>query len=150
MQELPASLAWAVCQNVTSIYHTVVLGAQQNDVNARIVLPGTHHSTRHMLHAFEIWTPTSTYCQLLICMFFCFFISYQARFCLQMSYPAILFIYNADGIFLNPGNSCLSAGDTQSVHIVSFPAGSTRSCPSTRYMMIPLTHSERRPQNIYS
>ena len=48
--------------------------------------------------------------------------SYQARFCLRISYPAILFTMLME--FLNRGSfivRALSAGNKQSVHIVSFP-----------------------------
>ena len=44
-------------------------------------------------HAFELLTLTSIYmyCQFVICIYLFVEISYQARFCLQISYPAILF-----------------------------------------------------------
>ena len=50
--------------------------------------------------------------------------SYQSRFCLQISYPAILFTMLMR--FLNCGSSIfhiLLPGTSKSVHIVSFPAG---------------------------
>ena len=60
-------------------------------------------------------------------------ISHQARFCLQISHPTILFIINAKGIFKLWEFYCSHsfAGNTQSVHIVSFPAGRARSCHSS-------------------
>ena len=43
-------------------------GARQNAVNAHIFLPGTHSFWQ--AHAFEVWTPTSTYCQFIICVLY--------------------------------------------------------------------------------
>ena len=65
----------------------------------------------------------------------------------QMSYQAIFFssniiscnfIYNANGIFKlwEFYRSRPSARNKQSVHIVSFPAGRTHSCPSARHTTI--------------
>ena len=53
-------------------------------------------------YALEVLTSTSTYRQLIIFMFLFVIISYQARFCLQISYPAILFTMLVG--FLNHGN----------------------------------------------
>ena len=64
-------------------------------------------------------------------------ILYQARFCLQISYPAILFTMQMG--LLNPGSFIIHAllpGNKQSVHIVSFPAGRMHSHPSAGHTTI--------------
>ena len=65
-------------------------------------------------------------------------ISYQAWFCIQISYLAILFSYNVNGIF-KPGefyHSRPSAGNKRSVHTVSFPAGHMHLHPSAGHITI--------------
>ena len=74
----------------TVIYGSVILlesklsGAWQNDVNACIVLPGNHRSARRMGTYFTLSPIYNLYVLFVE-------ISYQARFCLHISYPAILF-----------------------------------------------------------
>ena len=58
-------------------------------------------------HVFEVWTPNSAYHQFIICMFSFNEISYQAKFCLQISHPAILFTMLMG--FLNHGNFIVDA-----------------------------------------
>ena len=96
-------------------------GAQKNDVNAHIVLPRTHCSARcmhlnswHLLQAI----PNVSYCMFHLSKLYV----YQARLCLQISYPAILF--TANGIFKlwEFYHSRLFAGKKESVHIPSFAA----------------------------
>ena len=64
--------AWLSIQRMRALH--ISSGTRQNDVNAYIVLPGTHRFAGNSLfcqvHAFEVWTPTSTYRQLSICMFY--------------------------------------------------------------------------------
>ena len=76
----------------------VSLGARQNDVNAHIVLVGTHCSENGHVH--KVLTSSSGFCQFIICMLFVE-ISCQAKFCLQI-YPAILFTMLIG--FLNHGS----------------------------------------------
>ena len=82
-------------------------------------------------HAFEVLTPTLTYRQFIICWFYLWkFNSYKARFFLQISYPAILFIMLME--YLNrlsfitqvvlPGTRKVLA-----LSVISFPPGHTRS-----------------------
>ena len=73
----------AVCMNIQSTEpNDVSPYARQKDMKAHIILPGT---------CIEVLTPTctSTYRQFIICMSYLSKFHYQARFCLQISYPAI-------------------------------------------------------------
>ena len=65
-----------------------------------IVLPG-------QAHLFEVLTPTSTYRKFIIFKVLFVIFSYKARFCLQMSYPAILFTMLMG--FLNRGSFIIHA-----------------------------------------
>ena len=64
-------------------------------------------------------------------------ISYQAWFCLQ-NIISCNFIYNANGILKSWEfyHSCPSAGNMQSIGIISFSARRTRSHPSARHTTI--------------
>ena len=90
-----ADLQWLYIKSV---------GAWKNDVKAHVVLPGTHHSARCMrLNSWHLLQPIAN------SSFVCLFveISYQARFCLQISYPAILFTMLMG--FLNRGSFIIHA-----------------------------------------
>ena len=63
--------------------------ARQKDVNSHVILPG--NSSFCQTHTLKVLTPTSTYRQFIICMSYFVKMSYQARFCLQISYHASLF-----------------------------------------------------------
>ena len=56
----------------------------------------------YQAHAFEVLTPTPTYRQFIICTFYLSKFHNQARFCLQISYPTILFTMLMG--FLNGGS----------------------------------------------
>ena len=62
--------------------------ARQNDVNAHIILPGAHRSARHMRRTFDTCFTLSLIYHLYVLFVW---ISYQARFGLKISYPAIVF-----------------------------------------------------------
>ena len=106
--------------------------ARQKDVNAHIILPGTQHSTRHMhLKSWHLLQPIAT----LYSVFFCLskfipnknlssnIITCNSRFIMQMR-------------FLNCGSFIIHAllPGTGKAFTVSFSAGHTGSCPSTRHM----------------
>ena len=100
--------------------------ARQNDVNAHIILPGAHRSARHMRRTFD--TCFTLHVSLIYHLYVLFvWISYQARFGLKISYPAI--IYNGNRIvkLWEFYRSHPSAGNKQSLHIVSFSALRMRS-----------------------
>ena len=62
--------------------------ARQNNVNAHVIMPGAHRSARHMRRTFDTCFTLS----LIYHMYVLFvWISYQARFGLKISYPAIVF-----------------------------------------------------------
>ena len=63
-------MEWVLVQTSPNMADTkwVLLGAQQNDVKAQVALPGTRSFCQ--AHAFEVLTPTSTYRQFIICMFY--------------------------------------------------------------------------------
>ena len=97
-----------------------------------IVLPGAC--------IWSLSTLTSTYRQFIICLLLCLFvkISYHPDFVFKYH---ILQLYNMLMGFLNHGrfyHSCPFAGNKQSVHIVSFPAGRTSSHHSAGHTMIQL------------
>ena len=96
----------------------------------------SHHAAWNssfcQVHTFKGLTPTSTYGQFIICMFWGVKILYQARFCLQISYFAILFTMLIGVLSF----CCPSAGNKQSIHIVSLTARHTRSRPSAGHMTI--------------
>ena len=93
-----SKIRWLGCRHLANhspisiIFHLVLiivlLGAWQNDVNTCIVLPGTHPSATAGACVWSLM-----YIPLPIYHFYVLFvdISYQAWFCLQISYPAILF-----------------------------------------------------------
>ena len=101
-------------------------------------------------HAFEVLTRTSSYHQIYyLCVLFVT-ISHQGRFCLQVSYPAILFKMQMG--FLNRGSFYHSrpfAGNKQRVHIVSFPGRRTRSCRSAGPTMIILLQNYSKSVSLY-
>ena len=70
------------------------------------------------VHAFEVLTPNSIFHQFIICMFYLSKFHTKQDFCLH-------FIYTGNGIFKlwEFYHPCPSAGNKQSAHIVSFPAG---------------------------
>ena len=87
-----------------------------------IILPG---ACVWSLDTYFIWSP-------IYHLFILFVeISHQTRLCLQITQHAIVF-YNANGIFKLLGfcRSRPSAGNEQSVHFVSFPAGRMHSRPA--------------------
>ena len=53
-----------------NILFCISLDAQQNDVNAHIVLPRVIESSFCQVYVFEVLTPTSTYRQFIIYMFY--------------------------------------------------------------------------------
>ena len=61
--------------------------ARQNDVNAHVILPGAHRSARHMRRTFDTCFTLSLIYHLYVLFVW---ISYQARFGLKISYPAIV------------------------------------------------------------
>ena len=66
------------------------LYARQNDVNAHVILPGAHRSARHMRRTFDTcFTLSLIYHNFVYVLLV--WISYQARFGLKISYPAIVF-----------------------------------------------------------
>ena len=102
------------------------LCARQNDVNAHVILPGAHRFARHMRRTFDTCFTLSLIYNLYVLFVW---ISYQARFGLKISYLAIVFTIG----LLNCGSfnrSHPSAGNEQSLHIVSFSALRMRSRPS--------------------
>ena len=62
--------------------------ARQNGVNAHVILPGAHRSARHMRRTFDTCFTLSLSYHLYVLFVW---ISYQARFGLKISYPAIVF-----------------------------------------------------------
>ena len=82
----------------------ISLGARQNDVRAHIILPGTHHSIRHMrlksCHLLQLIANLSFVC--FICWNFI-----PSKICLQISYLAILFTMLVG--FLNGGSFIIHA-----------------------------------------
>ena len=102
--------------------------ARQNDVNAHVILPGAHRSARHMRRTFDTCFTLSLIYHLYVLFVW---ISYQARFGLKISYPVIVF-YNGNRIvkLWEFYRSHPSAGNKQSLHIVSFSALRMRSRPS--------------------
>ena len=105
--------------------------APQNDMNVGIVLPGTHCSARPMrLKTRHLLQPTAN---LLIVRFIGR--NFIPSKILSSNIISYNFINNANGIFKLWGfyRSCPSAGNKQSIHVVSFPAGRTRSRPSARH-----------------
>ena len=62
--------------------------ARENDVNAYVILPGTHHSAGGCVWSLDTYFNPAPIDHLYVLFVE---ISYQARFCLQISYPAILF-----------------------------------------------------------
>ena len=102
---------------------------QQNNMHAHIVLPRTHRSAR-----FEVLTPTSTYSQLIICMFF--FLKFNTK--QDFVFISCNFKYNVYVIFKLWGfyHSHPSAGNKQSIYIVSFPAGRKHPHPFARHTVI--------------
>ena len=64
------------------------LYARQKDANAHVILPGAHRSARHMRRTFDTCFTLSLIYHLYILYVW---ISYQARFGLKISYPAIVF-----------------------------------------------------------
>ena len=66
----------------------ISLCARQNDVNAHVILPGAHRSARHMRRTFDTCFTLSLIYHLYVLFVW---ISYQARFGLKISYPAIVF-----------------------------------------------------------
>ena len=104
--------------------------ARQKDANAHVILTGAHRSARHMRRTFDTCFTLS-----LIYNFYVLFvwISYQARFGLKISYPAIVFTM-VIGLL-----NCVwefSAGNKQSLHIVSFSALRMRSRHSAGHTTI--------------
>ena len=71
------------------LYFYKSLCARQNDVNAHIILPGSHRSAKHMRITFDTCFTLSLIYHLYVLFVW---ISYQARFGLKISYPAIVFI----------------------------------------------------------
>ena len=65
----------------------ISLCARQNDVNAHVI-PGAHRSARHMRRTFDTCFTLSLIYHLYVLFVW---ISYQARFGLKISYPAIVF-----------------------------------------------------------
>ena len=82
-------VAWHICRTLWGSWKELTLGARQNKVNAHIVLPGTHHSTRCM--RLKSWHQLKHNGQFMYNYVLFVQVSYQARFCLQISYPATLF-----------------------------------------------------------
>ena len=62
--------------------------ARQKDANAHVILPGAHRSARHVRRTFDTCFTLSLICHLYVLFVR---ISYQARFGLKISYPAIVF-----------------------------------------------------------
>ena len=63
--------------------------ARQKDANAHVILPGAHRSTRHVRRTFDTCFTLSLIYHILYVLFV--WISYQTRFGLKISYPAIVF-----------------------------------------------------------
>ena len=105
------------------MYNRVRCLAEQNTC---IVLPGTPLLQGLWLKSWHLLQPIINLYVLSVKT------SHQARFCL-LNIISCNFIYNNDGIFKlwEFYHSHPSTGNKQSVHIVSFPARHTRSCPST-------------------
>ena len=118
------------CNNVP-MHGTISSDAQQNDVNTHMALPGTHRSAR--THPFEVLMPTSTDRQLSFACLVCR--NFIPNKILSPNIISCNIIYSANGNFKSWAfyRSCPSAGNKQSVHIVSFPSGRTCSCPSAGY-----------------
>ena len=128
-----------------NMHFTILSGAPQNDVNARVVLRGTHHSARRMcLKSWHLLQPIANL------SFVCFICqNCLPRKILSSNIISCNFIYNVNGILkswefhrLHP-----SVGKKQSIHIVSFPARCTRSRPSAGHTTLSWTtqfhiHSE--------
>ena len=70
------------CGLIKSLY------ARQKDANAHIILPGAHRSARHVRRTFDTCFTLSLIYHLYVLFVW---ISYQARFGLKISYPAIVF-----------------------------------------------------------
>ena len=101
--------------------------ARQNDVNAHVILSGAHRSARHMRRTFDTCFTLSLIYHLYVLFVW---ISYQARFGLKISYPAIVFtmvigLLNCGSVIVH----ILLLG-TSSLHIVSFSALRMRSRPA--------------------
>ena len=62
--------------------------ARQKDANAHVILPGAHRSARHVRRTFDTCFTLSLIYHLYVLFVW---ISYQARFGLKISYPAIVF-----------------------------------------------------------
>ena len=76
-----------MCYATCCIFHIVVY-ARQKDTNAHVILPGAHRSARHMRRTFDTCFTLSLIYHLYVLFVW---ISYQARFGLKISYPAIVF-----------------------------------------------------------
>ena len=98
----------------------ISLGDRQNDGSTRLVLLGTHRYARCM--HFEVLTPTSTYRQFIICIFYLSKFHTNELKILPSDIISFNFIYSANGIFKwwEFYLSCPSAGNKQTVHVVSF------------------------------
>ena len=70
------------------IYMYYASYARQKDANAHVILPGAHRSARHMRRTFDTCFTLSLIYHLYVLFVW---ISYQARFGLKISYPAIVF-----------------------------------------------------------
>ena len=99
LQSMPAVSVHCLCVRnyimfgitVLTVYLYISSGAQQNDMNIRIILLGTHRSAK-CIHVFEVLTPVlQPIANFLFVHVLLVKILYQARFCLPISYPAILF-----------------------------------------------------------
>ena len=106
----------------------------RQDANAHVILLGAHRCARHMRRTFDTCFTLSLIYHLYVLFVW---ISYQARFGLKISYPAIVFTMVIG--LLNCGSfyrSHPSAGNKQSLHIVSFSAMRMRSRPSAGHTTI--------------
>ena len=101
--------------------------ARQNDVNAHVILPGAHRPARHMRRTFDTCFTLSLIYHLYVLFVW---ISYQAR--------SSNCIYNGNRIvkLWEFYRSHPSAGNKQSLHIVSFSALRMRSRPSAGHTTI--------------
>ena len=118
--------------------HKFIMNKETNNHNS-VGCPAEWHKRTHhfagnssfcQVHAFQVWTPIASL------SFVCFICQkFIPSKILSSNIISCHFTYNANGMFqlwefyhLHP-----SAGNKQSVHIVSFPAGRTRSRPSAEY-----------------
>ena len=83
----PITIPWQCSKNL-NVKLQIPSYARQKDANAHVILPGAHRSARHMRRTFDTCFTLSLIYHLYVLFVW---ISYQARFGLKISYPAIVF-----------------------------------------------------------